>query len=74
MQLKFNTYSVLNTQLQQAINKVQERTPAFTTLKGAEVPVKASSPKRMIFVVGMLFLAFIATTIYQTREELHFKF
>ncbi len=60
MQLKFNTYSVLNTQLQQAKAKVQERTPAFTAVKGAEVPIKPSGPKRMVFVLAMLILAFFA--------------
>lgn len=64
MQLKYNTYTTLNTQLQASKAKVQERTPAFTVLKGAEVPVKATGPKRMLFVFGMLILAFIVTSIY----------
>ena len=64
MQLKFNTYTVLNTQLQQAKAKVQERTPAFTVVKGAEVPIKPTGPKRMIFVTGMLMLAFFITSAY----------
>ena len=74
MQLKYNAYTVINTQLQQAISKVQERTPAFTTLKGAEVPIKPSGPKRMIFVAGMLFLTFVGTTLWVARKELHFTF
>ena len=64
MQLKFNTYSTLNTQLQAARAKVQERTPAFTVIKGAEVPVKPSGPKRMIFVATCLFMTFVATSMY----------
>ena len=47
MQLKYNTYSALNTQLQAAKAKVQERTPAFTTLQCATVPLKPDGPKRM---------------------------
>ena len=70
MQLKYNTYSTMMTQYQAAKAKVQERTPAFTIVKGAAVPVKASGPKRMIFVISMLFLAFIATTLYIAKEEL----
>ena len=58
------------TQYQAAKAKVQERTPAFTIVKGAAVPVKASGPKRMIFVLSMLFLAFIATTLYIAKAEL----
>jgi uncharacterized protein involved in exopolysaccharide biosynthesis len=58
----------LNTQLQAAIAKIQERTPAFTVIKGAEVPIKPSGPKRMIFVLGMLFLTFLATVIYILKD------
>ena len=57
MQLKYNTYTMLQTQYQAAKAKVQERTPAFTIIKGAEVPVKPAGPKRMIFVAAMLILA-----------------
>lgn len=70
MQLKFDTYTQLNTQLQAAIAKVQERTPAFTTLKGANVPVKASKPKRMIFVLAMLFLCTAADVVYIFKDEI----
>ncbi len=69
MQLKFNTYTALSTQLQQAKAKVQERTPAFTILKGAAVPIKATGPKRMIFVLAMLFLTFLATSAYILKDE-----
>lgn len=70
MQLKYNTYSTLNTQLQAAKAKVQERTPAFTTIKGASVPIKPAGPKRMLFVLGMMILACIATSIYAIKDEL----
>lgn len=70
MQLKYNAYSTMMTQYQAAKAKVQERTPAFTIVKGAAVPVKASGPKRMIFVLSMLFFAFIATTLYIAKDEL----
>jgi hypothetical protein len=73
MQLKFNTYSTINTQLQAAKAKVQERTPAFTILKGAEVPVKPSAPKRMIFVLGMVLATAIGTVFYIIKEELIIK-
>ncbi len=64
MQLKFNAYSTINNQLQAAKAKVQERTPAFTTLKGAAVPIKPAGPKRMIFVFVMLILTFMGTCAY----------
>lgn len=70
MQLKFNTYTAMQTQLQQAKAKVQERTPAFTLLKGASVPIRPTGPKRMIFVAGMLILAFFATIVYIIKDEI----
>lgn len=74
MQLKYTSYSMLMAQLQAAQSKVQERTPAFTLLKGAAVPVKPAGPKRMIFVATMLFLVFTFRAFWLVRSELHFKF
>lgn len=68
MQLKFNAYTAINTQLQAAKAKVQENTPAFTILKGASVPIRPAGPKRMIFVAIMLFLAGIITSLYIIRD------
>lgn len=58
MQLKYNNYTAMVTQYQAAKAKVQERTPAFTMIKGSSVPIKPSGPKRMIFVLIMLILSF----------------
>ena len=69
MQLKFNAYTTINSQLEAAKAKVQERTPAFTVLKGAAVPVKPAGPKRMLFVIGMIFLATICTSAYIFKRE-----
>lgn len=70
MQLKFNVYSTVSAQYQEAKARVQERTPAFTLLKGAAVPVKASKPKRMFFVLGMTLLAAFIITLYSVRDYL----
>ena len=40
MQFKYNTYSTLAAQLEAMKIKLQERTPVFTTLKSASVPIK----------------------------------
>lgn len=64
MQLKYNIYDNLSTQLQLAYAKVQEQTPAFTKLQGASVPVKPAGPKRMIFVMVVLIVAFLGTSVY----------
>ena len=70
MQLKYNAYSALMTQYQAAKAKVQERTPAFTVVKGASVPLKPTGPKRMLFVLGMLVLASILTALYVIKDDL----
>jgi uncharacterized protein involved in exopolysaccharide biosynthesis len=48
--------------------KIQERTPAFTVIKGAAVPIKPAGPKRMIFVALMLFFATFVISIYSIRD------
>ena len=70
MQLKLNAYTTLNNQLQAAKAKVQERTPAFTVIKGASVPIKPAGPKRMFFVLGMLILSVIVVSLYLVRKDL----
>lgn len=70
MELKFSNYSNLNNQLQAAKAKVQERTPAFTIIKGADVPLKPAGPKRMLFVLFMLIFASIIITIIITRDDI----
>ena len=68
MQLKYNTYTTLMTQYQMAKAKVQERTPAFTLVQGAAVPIKPAGPKRMLFVVGMCLLAIILLSLYSIKD------
>lgn len=70
MELKFNTYSTLNNQMQAAKAKVQERTPAFTVIKGASMPIKPAGPKRMMFVLFMMILVTMITVITIVREDL----
>lgn len=68
MQLKFNTYSMLQNQLQLSQAKLQERTPAFTVIKGATVPQRPAGPKRMAFVITMLFIAMLGTSLYINKD------
>lgn len=60
----------MSTQYQDAKARVQERTPAFTILKGASVPIKPTGPKRMLFVLAMTMLAFFVLTLWSVREYL----
>ncbi len=70
MQQKYNRYTAYDAQLQLAYSKVQERTPAFTILKGADVPVRPAGPKRMIFVALMLILATMTTVAVVLRHDI----
>ena len=68
MQLKYNAYTTLNAQLLQAQAKVQEKTPAFTVVKAASVPLKPAGPKRMAFVVVVVLFVLILSSIYVNRD------
>lgn len=68
MQLLYNNYTALQGQVQQARAKLTLQTPAFTTLQSASVPLKPAGPKRMLFVIGMTFFAFMVVTIYSIRN------
>lgn len=70
MSIKYQTYTAMKTQLEGAKAKLQEKIPAFTVLQGATVPVKATGPKRMIFVLGMLILATIVCAGWVLRKEI----
>ena len=67
--LKQNSLTAMETQLQATKVKLQEKTPAFTTLKSATVPIKPTGPKRMLFVLGMLILASVATAGYILKKN-----
>lgn len=69
MSLKLNAYNAMRSQHETAKAKVQECTPAFTTLKSASVPIKPAGPKRMLFVAGMMFLTFMCTCLWICRSE-----
>lgn len=68
--LKQNSLSVMETQLQSSKLKLQEKTPAFTTLKSAVVPVRPAGPKRLMFVIMMLILASMGTAVWLCKEEI----
>lgn len=70
---KYNTLTALNAQIQTAKARIQEKTPAFTILQNASVPVKASSPKRMVFVFLMTMLAFFVSSFVALKKVLDEK-
>lgn len=69
MQLQYNAYTQVAAQLLAAEAKVQEETPAFTTLQSATVPVKKTGPKRALICLIFLFLAFLGTSAWILYKE-----
>ena len=69
MQLQYNAYTQVAAQLLAAEAKVQEETPAFTTLQSATVPVQKSGPKRAQMCLIFTFLAFLGTTAWILYKE-----
>lgn len=69
MQLQYNAYMQTAQQLLSAQAKVQEETPAFTTLQSATVPVRKAAPARSRMCLMFLFLAFVGTSIWILYKE-----
>ena len=71
MQLQYRTYSQIAAQLQLAEAKVQEETPAFTTLQPATVPIQKTGPKRTRNVLLLMIFSLLATSLYAIHKESH---
>ena len=69
LSIQTQAYTQAEAQVMTLEAKVQEETPAFTTLQPATVPLKKSGPKRAQICLIFLFLAFIGTTLYCFHKE-----
>ena len=69
MQLQYNAYQQVAAQLLAAEAKVQEETPAFTTLQSATVPVFKAGPKRPQLCLIFILIAFFGTTLWILYKE-----
>lgn len=69
MQIQFNAYNQVSTQMLAANARIQEETPAFTTIQQATVPVEKAGPARAKLLFVFLFLAFIGSTVYAFHKE-----
>lgn len=58
--LAFSLYNQTAQQVQKAKAKVQETTPVYAIITPATVPVKPTSPRKPLILVGFTFLAFVA--------------
>lgn len=64
MQLRYNMYKQLSQQLQMSKAKVQEKTPVFTIIQSASVPIRASSTPRSHIVFLFIFFGIFADIIW----------
>ena len=69
MQMRSQILQQVIAQMQEAEMKVQENTPAFTTLQSATVPVLKEGPKRAQMCLIFTFLAFLGTSVYILYKE-----
>jgi len=69
MDLQQSIYQQVVAQLQQAEMRVQQETPAFTTLQSATVPIRNAGPNRGQICLITLFIIFLATTTYILYKE-----
>lgn len=69
MQLQYSAYMQTAQQVVTAEAKVQEETPAFTTLQSATVPVRKAGPARSKMCLMFLFLSFIGTSAWILYKE-----
>jgi uncharacterized protein involved in exopolysaccharide biosynthesis len=73
LQLQYNNYNTLNAQVLAYKAKVQEATPAFTTLQRATVPLGPAGPNRNQILFVCLFLAALFTTVWILYKEHQIK-
>lgn len=62
--LAFNLYNQTSHQLQMAKAKVQQETPVYATISPATVPIKPSAPRKLLILVGFVFLAFVSSAAW----------
>lgn len=59
MTLTFNVYNTLAQKLEQDKLRVQERTPVYTILEPATVPLKPSTPRKIVVIAAFIVLALL---------------
>lgn len=64
MQLRYNSFTQLSQQVQAARAKLQEKTPVFSIIQNASIPVKPSGTPRMYIVLAYIFVGFVIDSIW----------
>ena len=71
--LAFNLYSSLTTQLSEAQIRVQKETPIFKVLEPARVPLSRTSPKRSLITIGAMFIGIFVSLLIVFFKSGNFK-
>ena len=71
--LAFNLYSSLTSQLIEAQIRVQKETPIFKVLEPAQVPLSRSSPKRSLITIGAMFIGIFVSLIIVFFKSVNLK-
>jgi uncharacterized protein involved in exopolysaccharide biosynthesis len=64
MNLAYGVYNQAAQQLQAAKAKVMEITPVYAVVQPATVPLRPEKPKKMIILIGFVFMAFVGTSAW----------
>lgn len=70
LNIQYEVYKNVATQLEQAKIKVKEQTPVFKVLEQAKVPIKKSDPKRFLFVLIGVFFGFSFSIFIILKKQL----
>lgn len=62
--LTYNVFNQVAQQVQLAKAKVQQQTPVYTVMQPAIIQQRATSPKKMMILIGIVFLCFLGTAIW----------
>ncbi|MET3125586.1 capsular polysaccharide biosynthesis protein [Arcicella rosea] len=73
VELAYNLYTQLATQLEETKIRIHRETPVFKVLEPAQVPVKKSSPSRGIIIVGFTLLGLFISVVGITVRNFHFS-
>ena len=71
--LAFNLYSSLTSQLSEAQIRVQKETPIFKVLEPAQVPLSRSSPKRSLITIGAMFIGIFVSLVIVFFKSVNLK-
>lgn len=64
MQLQYNIYTQVTTQLQMARAKVIEKTPVYAVLQASTVPYRHSFPNKSLVIIAFIFIGIFGYTTY----------